>query len=143
MTKENVVMTPPGELIAFMREMNCWEIEFFDQRKKNLAQGVEDLELKDKYARKLEEILDRYSVKDKFNYGRLMDLGCTKPATYDPATDELELLGGDEKMLTVQVQQTKGAEMCSKMYLVSKGGYWKIKKKEVLSFDDRWRRSPL
>ncbi|MDD2029323.1 hypothetical protein NPS42_26425 [Pseudomonas putida] len=81
MTKENVVMTPPGELIAFMREMNCWEIEFFDQRKKNLAQGVEDLELKDKCARKLEEILDRYSVKDKFNYGRLMDLGCTKPAT--------------------------------------------------------------
>jgi len=27
-------MTPPGELVAFMREMKCWETEFFDQRKK-------------------------------------------------------------------------------------------------------------
>lgn len=32
----------PGELVTFMREMNCWEVEFFDQRTKTLAQGVED-----------------------------------------------------------------------------------------------------
>lgn len=100
-------------------------------------------QLKEKYARKLEEILDKYAVEDKYNYGRLIDLGCTKPATYDPATDELEVLDGDEKTLTIQVQQTKGAETCSKMYLVSKDGVWKIKKKKVLNFYDKWRRSPL
>ncbi|HBM62443.1 MAG TPA: hypothetical protein DD418_00370 [Pseudomonas sp.] len=126
-----------------MREMNCWETEFFDQRKKSLAQGVEDSQLKEKYAKQLEEILDKYAVKDKSNYGRLVDLGCTKPATYDPATDELEILDGGGKTLTIQVQQTKGAETCSKIYLVSKDGVWRIKKKEVLSFDDKWRRSPL
>ncbi|AYN13530.1 MULTISPECIES: NTF2 fold immunity protein [Pseudomonas putida group] len=126
-----------------MREMNCWETEFFDQRKKSLAQGVEDSQLKEKYANQLEEILDKYAVKDKSNYGRLVDLGCTKPATYDPATDELEILDGGGKALTIQVQQTKGAETCSKMYLVSKDGVWRIKKKEVLSFDDKWLRSPL
>ena len=136
-------MNPPSELVAFMREMNCWETEFFDQRKKSLAQGVQDSQLNEKYANQLEEILDKYAVKDKSNYGRLVDLGCTKPATYDPATDELEILDGDEKMLTVQVQQTKGAETCSKMYLLSKDGVWRIKKKEVLSFDDKWLRSPL
>ena len=136
-------MNPPSELVAFMREMNCWETEFFGQRKKNLAHGIEDSQLKEKYAKQLEEILDKYAVKDKFNYGRLVDLGCTKPATYDPATDELEVLDGGGKTLTIQVQQTKGAEICSKMYLVSKDGVWRIKKKEVLSFDDKWRRSPL
>lgn len=136
-------MNPPSELVAFMREMNCWETELFDQRKKNLAHGIEDSQLKEKYAKQLEEILDKYAVKDKSNYGRLVDLGCTKPATYDPATDELEVLDGGGKTLTIQVQQTKGAETCSKMYLVSKDGVWRIKKKEVLSFDDKWRRSPL
>ncbi|MDF3174915.1 hypothetical protein PshuTeo2_32090 [Pseudomonas hunanensis] len=83
-----------------MREMNCWEVEFFGQRKKSLAQGVEDSQLKEKYAKQLEEILDKYAVKDKSNYGRLVDLGCTKPATYDPATDELEVLEGGEKTVT-------------------------------------------
>lgn len=136
-------MNPPSELVAFMREMNCWETEFFGQRKKNLAHGIEDSQLKEKYAKQLEEILDKYAVKDKSNYGRLVDLGCTKPAAYDPATDELEVLDGGGKTLTIQVQQTKGAETCSKMYLVSKDGAWRIKKKEVLSFDDKWRRSPL
>lgn len=108
-----------------------------------MAHGIEDSQLKEKYAKQLEEILDKYVVKDKSNYGRLVDLGCTKPAAYDPATDELEVLDGGGKTLTIQVRQTKGAETCSKMYLVSKDGVWRIKKKEVLSFDDTWRRSPL
>ncbi|WP_236185392.1 MULTISPECIES: NTF2 fold immunity protein [Pseudomonas] len=136
-------MSPPSELVAFMREMNCWEIEFFEQRKINLAQGVDDSQLKEIYAKKLEEILDKYAVKDKYNYGRLVDLGCAKPATYDPATDKLEVLGVGGETMAIKVQQTKGAETCAKIYLVAKDGVWKIKKKEVLSFDDRWRRSPL
>jgi len=114
------VVNHPSELVTFMREMNCWEVEFFDQRTKTLAQGVENPQLKEKYARKLEEVLDEYAVKDKYGYGRLIDLWCTNPATYDPATDELEVLDGGGKTLTIQVQQTKGAETCSKMYLVPK-----------------------
>jgi len=43
----------------------------------------------------------------------------------------------------VQVQQVKGAESCSRFYLVMKGGEWKIKKREVLSFDGKWQRVAL
>lgn len=143
MAKERVVISIPSELVDFMREMNCWEVEFFEQRKEILALGVEDPELKERYTRKLEEIFDAYVVKDKSNYGRLIDLGCTRPATYDPATDELETLESGEKTLTIRVQQTKGSETCSRIYLVYKDGAWKIKRREVLSFDDKWRRSPL
>ncbi|MEG1038564.1 MAG: NTF2 fold immunity protein [Pseudomonas sp.] len=133
----------PDVLVGFMREMNSWETEFFDLRKKALGQGGDDPELKNNYAKKLEFILDKYAVKDKSNYGRLIDVGCINPATYDPETDEVKVLVSDDKNLTVQVQQVKGAEVSSRVYLVVKDGDWKIKKKEILNFDDKWRRSPL
>ncbi|MNG83377.1 hypothetical protein D3C81_437100 [compost metagenome] len=51
-------MNPPSELVAFMREMNCWETEFFDQRKKSLAEGVEFPQLK----KNMQESLKKYLI---------------------------------------------------------------------------------
>lgn len=143
MSRKNISEDVPNALVAFMEEMNVWELDFFDKRKKALSEGVDDPKLKEAYAQRLELILSKYVIKDKFNYGRLIDLGCTKPATYDPDVDEIKVLGGDEKNITVQVQQVKGAETISKIYMMFKEGEWKVKKKEILNFDEKWRRAPL
>jgi len=143
MTKSDAEEVVPEILKKFMREMNQWECEFFDERKDNLNKGADSLELKETYASRLERILDAYALKDKSNYGRLIDLGCTRPATYDPETDEVELVSHSDGVMVVQVQQMKGAEVCSRFYLVAKGADWKIKKREMLSFDEKWRRVPL
>lgn len=133
----------PSVLVGFLKKMNTWEVDFFERRKEVLSQGVEDSELNREYAQKLEGILDEHAVKDKSNYGRLIDLGCVRPATYDPETDEFEVISDDGDSITVQIQQVKGAETCSRIYLLRKGETWKIKKKEILTYDDKWRRAPL
>ncbi|MGF6393562.1 NTF2 fold immunity protein [Pseudomonas plecoglossicida] len=138
-SKENAIEI----LMSFMREMNCWENEFFEKRQEALAKGVDDPKLRSEYSLKLESILDGCAVKDKSNYGRLIDLGCTKPATYDPDSDEVLGLEGSASEQVIQVQQLKGAETCSRFQLVFRDGRWKIKKKEIMDFNDKWRRSPL
>lgn len=136
---ENVLET----LLAFMKEMNAWENDFFDKRKQVLSNGLDDPELKNKFAKKLEGVLNKYVAKDKTNYGRLVDLGCAKPATYDSDADEIEVLEEGDASLTVQLKQVKGAETVSRIYLVHKKDGWKIKKKEILTFDEKWHRAPL
>lgn len=143
MARNDVKEGVPEELKKFMQKMNEWECEFFDKRKDGLSKGEDGLELKKVYALKLERILDMYALKDKSNYGRLIDLVCTRPATYDPVSDEVQLVSDSDGSLVVQVQQVKGAEICSRFYLVVKGGEWKIKKREMLSFDEKWKRVPL
>jgi len=114
----------------------------FSKRGKSLW-GVDDPELRKEYALRLESILDAYAVKDKSHYGRLIDLGCTKPATYDPDNDEVVVLGGGASEQVFQVQQLKGVETCSRLQLIVRNGRWRIKKKEIMDFNDKWRRSPL
>lgn len=143
MSRRNISGNVPDALVAFMEEMNIWEVDFFERRKQALSRGADDPKLKEEYAHKLELILDEYVIRDKSNYGRLIDLGCTKPATYNPDVDEIRALDIDKKKLTVQIQQAKGAETTSRIYMVFKEGEWKIKKKEILSFDEKWRRAPL
>ncbi|MFK3820121.1 NTF2 fold immunity protein [Pseudomonas sp. NPDC089407] len=143
MSSKNVSEGVPGALIAFMEQMNVWEVEFFEKRKQSLSEGIDEPALKDEYAQKLEFILSKYAMKDKSNCGRLIDLGCTKPATYDPNTDEIQVVESDGSSLTVQVQQVKGAETVSRIYMVYKKDEWKIKKKEIMTFDGKWRRAPL
>lgn len=130
-------------LMNFMKEMNCWENDFFEKRQEGLKRGVDDPELRKEYGEKLESILDAFAVKDKSNYGHLIDLGCTRPATYDPGNDEVVALEGSTKEQVFKVQQLKGAETCSKLHLIVRDGRWRIKKKDVMDFNDKWRRSPL
>lgn len=143
MSSKNSLENVPDAFLAFIDEMNAWEVDFFDKRKKNLSEGVDDPSLKNEYAKKLEGILDKYAVKDKSNYGRLIDLGCSKPATYDSHTDEIQVLEAQDTTFTIQVQQVGGAETISRIYMVHKKDGWRIKKKEILTFDEKWRRAPL
>ncbi|AVB16951.1 MULTISPECIES: NTF2 fold immunity protein [Pseudomonas syringae group] len=127
----------------FMKEMNLWETEFFRLRKKELTEGKDDLSLKKAYRSKLEEILKKYVIEDKSNFGRLIDLGCTNPPTYDPESDILETIASEKNSVSITAQQTAGAETLSKITLKLQNNEWLIKKKEILNHDDKWRRAPL
>ncbi|WP_338922968.1 NTF2 fold immunity protein [Pseudomonas silesiensis] len=128
---------------GFFIEMNLWEVEFFAARKKNLASGRDDPELKNHYGEKLEDVLNRFALKDKSNFGRLIDLGCVNPPTYDPKTDVIDIISEGKNEVVVGVQQTVGAEVTSRITMIYKVGRWVIKKKESMTYDDKWKRAPL
>ncbi|MBP1088583.1 MULTISPECIES: NTF2 fold immunity protein [Pseudomonas] len=127
----------------FMKEMNVWETEFFRLRKKEITEGKDNFSLKEVYRNKLGEILKKYAIEDKSNFGRLIDLGSTNPPTYDPDSDVLETIASEKNSATIKAQQTVGAETLSKITLKLQNNEWLIKKKEILSHDDKWRRAPL
>lgn len=130
-------------LNEFMVAMNTWEIEFFQARKDALQKGEDDPGLKLAYGEKLKIILDHFAIEDKTNFGRLIDLGCTNPPIYDVGSDVIEVISSKSQDVIVGVEQTVGAEVSSRITLVFKKGDWKIKKKESLGCDEKWKRSPL
>ncbi|WP_081498096.1 NTF2 fold immunity protein [Pseudomonas sp. GM74] len=127
----------------FMADMHSWEVEFFSVRKENLAGGGDDPAIKVRFSDKLEKVLQKFALKDKSNFGRLIDLGCTNPPTYDPQSDIIEVISVSDDEIVFQIQQTVGVEVTSRIFMVFKAGEWRIKKKESLGYDDKWKRSPL
>jgi hypothetical protein len=143
MTDKNRTLQALKVVNEFMVDMNSWEVEFFNVRKVNLAEGRDDPAIKTRFGDKLEKVLQKFALKDKSNYGRLIDLGCTNPPTYDPQSDVIEVVSVSDDEVIYQIQQTVGVEVTSRIFVVFKAGEWKIKKKESLGYDDKWKRSPL
>lgn len=127
----------------FMHKMNAWECEFFRVRKRQLDEGEDDPSTKALYKEELEKILESFAIKDKSNFGRLIDLGCTNPPTYDPDSDIVEVVSALQGEVVIRIEQTVGVQLVSRITMVSVSGLWKIKKKEDLGYDDKWKRSPL
>lgn len=143
MTDKEVSLRALKNVNEFMAEMNSWEAEFFKVRKESLAGGGDDPAIKASFGGRLEKILNKFALKDKSNFGRLIDLGCVNPPTYDPQSDVIEVISVSGDEVVFQIQQTVGVEVTSRIVMVCKAGEWKIKKKESLGYDDKWKRSPL
>jgi len=143
MIDEEVSLQALKRLNKFMAEMNSWETEFFRVRKENLAGGGDDPGIKVSFEGRLEKILHIFAFKDKSNFGRLIDLGCVNPPTYDPQSDIVEVVSVNGEEVVFQIQQTVGVEVTSRIVMVYKAGEWKVKKKESLGYDGKWKRSPL
>lgn len=126
-----------------MRKMNAWECDFFQVRKKQLDEGEDSASMKALYKEELEKILESFAIQDKSNFGRLIDLGCTNPPTYDAATDIVEVVSAVQGEVVIRIEQTVGVELVSRITMVLVSGLWKIKNKEDLGYDEKWRRSPL
>lgn len=130
-------------LKAFMSEMNQWETRFYRAKQNALLEHL-DTEAIDKAVRSnLIEIINRWAFPDKVNGGRLIDLGCTSPPSYDPDSyveDGAEMEGG---VATFTICQTTGLKNKFRFTLKCQDGEWKIKKKELLNFKDKWQRSVL
>lgn len=130
-------------LMAFMRNMNAWEVEFYAVKIENFSKGVHGLDIYSDYVKWLEDILREFSAEGKINWGRLNDMGCIWPATYDVDRDSILLISEDEKNSTIEVKPGPGYYNYSKFYLKKSKGVWKIQKVEMLTHDDKWSRVPL
>lgn len=130
-------------LIAFMRSMNDWEVEFYAVKMENLNKGVYRLDIYSGYVKWLEDILREFSVESKMNWGRLTDMGCIWPATYDVDRDKILHLSGDEKNSIIEVEPGPGSANHSRFYLKKNKEAWKIQRVEMLTYDEKWSRVPL
>ncbi|MBN3826832.1 hypothetical protein G3O00_24865 [Burkholderia sp. Ac-20384] len=130
-------------LKAFFSEMNQWETRFYWAKQNALLEHL-DTEGVDKEGRSdLIEIINRWAFPDKANEGRLIDLGCTSPPSYDPESDVEESAEMEGGVAIFTIRQTTGLQNQFRFTLKRQDGGWRIKKKELLNFKDKWQRSVL
>ncbi len=127
-------------LICFMVEMNEWETEFCAAQDEADEEDLDMSPVKEYYKKKLEVILDRYSLKNGLNRHRLIDLGATVPATYQPTHDHIE---SDPAETIFMVQQSSGFRSKFRFVMVERGGTWFVDRKERAEGTDKWVRSSL
>lgn len=143
MKNEDLTTSASLTLKNFMSETHSWESIFFKLRKEQLKHGDDDDSVKTLHKEKLEKILEKFAFKDKLNFGRLIDMGCTNPPTYDPKQDTLKILSEKDDTVVIQSQQNTGLEATSKFTLILKNNKWMIQKKEILDHNDKWKKSNL
>jgi hypothetical protein len=129
-----------GGLIGFMTEMNQWEVEFCSAQDAADDEDEDVVPLKQEYKKKLEVILNLYSLNHGLNRDRLNDLGATIPPAYQPTNDQLE---ADSSGTIFMVQQSNGFKTKSRFFMVERGGTWLIDKKERAEVGDKWVSSSL
>ncbi|WP_175037133.1 NTF2 fold immunity protein [Burkholderia contaminans] len=116
----------------------------FCKKKHSALESGGDVSEIDGHARKdILAILEKWAFQEKTNQGRLIDLGCSDPPTYDPETDvedSVEFTGGEVVFI---IRQTLGMLTISRFTMKEKAGKWMVKKKEFLDFNDKWQRSVL
>ncbi|MBD8596566.1 NTF2 fold immunity protein [Pseudomonas sp. CFBP 8772] len=127
-------------LICFMAEMNEWETEFCAAQDAADEEDLDIIPIKEDYKKKLEAILDEYSLSHGSNRDRLIDLGATVPATYQPTDDHIE---ADPTDAIFMVQQSNGFRSKFRFFMVERDGTWFIDRKERAEGKDKWVRSSL
>ncbi|MCA8297869.1 RhsIA family immunity protein [Burkholderia sp. AU30198] len=128
---------------SFMLKMNRWERDFYQKKRSALDGGLDVTSLDERARKQLLEILEQWAFQDKTNQGRLIDLGCSDPPTYDPETDvedSAESSGGE---VVFTFHQTVGLLTVFRFTMKRSGEEWKIKKKDFLNYKDKWQRSAL
>ena len=130
-------------LRSFMLEMNQWEKDFYEKKHSALKSGG-DVSGIDVRARKdLSAILEKWAFQEKTNQGRLIDLGCSDPPTYDPETDVEDSVESADGEVIFTIRQTSGMLTISRFTMKEMAGKWMVKKKEFLNYKDKWQRSVL
>ncbi len=132
-----------GALRSFMAEMKRWELGFYHEKLDALKSGRDATAIDNQGRKELSEILEKWSIPDKTNRGRLIDLGCSDPSTYDPESDVEDDAELSDVGAVFTIHQKTGLQTISRFTLNFKSGVWKIKKKEFLNFKDKWQRSVL
>jgi hypothetical protein len=141
MSEENTSIALSA-LRSFMMAMNEWEEQFF-HKQEALAEGESPDDLNEEYRQALEIIYNRFVVINKVNCGRLVDLGCARPATYNVDSDILSIISSDDKLVVIRIEQTVGLEAQCLIHFAKRNGQWVIIKKESLDYREKWSRAPL
>lgn len=126
-----------------MLEMNQWEKDFCKKKPNALESGGDVSEIDGRARKDLSAILEKWAFQEKTNQGRLIDLGCSDPPTYDPETDVEDSVESTDGEVVFTIRQTLGMLTISRFTMKEKAGRWMVKKKEFLNFKDKWQRSVL
>lgn len=130
-------------LNSFMSQMNQWESRFYRDKREAVEAGRDSGPIDDAARARLTEILASHAYSEPKNEGRLIDLGCTDPPSYDPASDVEESAVVEKGTVVFVMQQKVGMQNTYRFTLKRQGDSWKINKKELLNFQDKWQRSVL
>lgn len=130
-------------LRSFMFEMNQWEKDFYEKKHSSLKSGGDVSGIDDRARKDLSAILEKWAFQEKTNQGRLIDLGCSDPPTYDPETDVEDSVESTDGEVVFTIRQTSGMLTISRFTMKEMAGKWMVKKKEFLNFKDKWQRSVL
>jgi len=123
-------------LLELMREMKEWETDFCTAQDKADENDLDISGVRDEYATKLRDILNRYCLDQGLNKERLADLGSTIPVTYDPGRDEVEAESGSDAIYIVK--QAAGFKSVFRFSMIFKGENWLVQKKERLNESGKW-----
>ncbi|WP_318827765.1 NTF2 fold immunity protein [Burkholderia cepacia] len=118
-------------LRSFMSEMNHWEKDFYKQKRSALERGLDVSEVDDCARKALSGIFERWTLQGKANQGRLIDLGCSDPPTYDPETDVedgVESTGGEVVFI---IRQTVGMLAIFRITMKNDAGEWRVRKRNL------------
>ncbi|MBP1126818.1 MULTISPECIES: NTF2 fold immunity protein [Pseudomonas] len=129
------------DLMKFMNSMKDWEAGFCSAQDEADESDIDISMIKQKYAVKLEEILNIHSLDEGINRERLVDLGSTIPVTYDPSRDVIEPENHSESIFIVT--QTAGFKSQFRFFMVFRDPDWVIKRKERLDGSGKWIASSL
>jgi hypothetical protein len=129
---EVIDISEPYEVLKiFLGEMNVWERNFFERKNKLINAGQSTAECNQNYAKLLEPILEKYSIKDAKSWARLEAPRCGDPAMYDPARDKVHEPTVKGDAVFIIVDQAVGLEARFRFSLTKQDDRWKIKKKDT------------
>ena len=117
--------------------------DFCEKKHSALKSGGDVSGIDDRARKNLSAILEKWAFQEKTNQGRLIDLGCSDPPTYDPETDVEDSVESTDGEVVFTIRQTSGILTISRFTMKEKAGKWMVKKKEFLNFNDKWQRSVL
>ncbi|AVB16953.1 MULTISPECIES: NTF2 fold immunity protein [Pseudomonas syringae group] len=133
---------PLDVLIQFLGDMNEWESSFFREKFSLIEKGIDANSCSENYKKKLEEILQKHSIKSPKSWARLEGLACGEPTMYDPIRDKVKTDKESDQSASFIVEQSSGLEACFKFTLVNSQSGWMIRKKETLR-REKWQESTL
>ncbi|MEQ4341148.1 NTF2 fold immunity protein [Pseudomonas syringae] len=133
---------PLDVLIQFLGDMNEWESSFFREKFSLIEKGTDTKSCSEYYKKRLEEILQKHSIKSPKSWARLEGLACGEPTMYDPIRDQVEMDKESEHSASFIVEQSIGLEASFKFTLVNSQSGWMIRKKETLR-SGKWQESTL
>lgn len=121
-------------LIAFMNEMNAWEIKYNPLFSKD-GYGPHEANATEE----LTNIFERWCHPKSGSRDRLAALNCSDPPAYEP--EGRAIIGCEEVGTAVvcDVNQTAGLKSRFKFTLKKTREGWKVAKKECGTYDGKWK----
>lgn len=125
-------------LTEFMNEMNAWETKYYHLFK-NEARAKHEANA----SIELSGIFERWCHPKSGSRNRLASLDCSDPPEYEPDGRTIAGVSATAPNIAFDVIQTTGLKSKFKFSLKKTKEGWKISKKEIFTYDGKWKNGGL